>query len=69
MVKRQADADKVPMVELYQTMRSLIAARVAEPVSQGQGAPAAAAQASVTLTIQEKDGERVIDLGPPPEEE
>ena len=69
MVKRQADADAIPKDELFQTIRALIGARVLVPATQAAAQPQlAAAQANVTVTIGEKDGQRVIDLGPPPEE-
>ena len=58
-----------PNVELGMTIRALVNARAAIPAEHAaQGAPAAAAQANVTVTIGDKDGERVINLGPPPEE-
>lgn len=58
-----------PNDEMGMTVRALINARVTIPAEQAREAqPQAAAQANVTVTIGDKDGQRVIDLGPPPEE-
>ena len=58
-----------PNDELGMTLRALVNARAVIPAEQAREAqPIAAAQANVTVTIGDKDGQRVIDLGPPPEE-
>ena len=67
-------ADELPADELMTTFRRLIEARLIPTLTGsdtegGNGQPAlAAAQATVTLKVVEKDGEvTVIDLGAPPE--
>jgi transposase-like protein len=68
LVRRQADAGEIPKEELYQTVRSLIHARALLPAQQQAQPALAAAQATVTVKVEGGEGERVIDLGPAPEE-
>ena len=63
--------EKLPNDEFGMTLRKLIEARTGVLAAQSQdGQPAvAAAQATVTLQVTEKDGEiSVIELGTPPED-
>ena len=73
-VERRVRAEQLSEGELMTTFGKLIEARALVPAqhaaAQSSQAPQlAAAQATVTLQVQEKDGEvKVIELGPPPEE-
>ena len=66
---RQMSADRANVEEAWLTVRALIARNAPSPALQPAGQPAlAAAQATVTLKVVEKDGEvTVIDLGAAPE--
>ena len=69
---KQVEGDHVSNEQAWVTVRKLIDARAGALAAQGQnGEPAVAkAAAMVTLKVIEKDGEvKVIDLGPPPEDE